>query len=201
MTIRKILNADGTATIFGRDGEPYYVPSYIQLIKEPEIGFKKSVRDQVEDAVEGALGDMTATMSAIRSEKFGFLKVMYSTGGSRLDAMLVDLEGKSVGWAEYARKEGRLEERLAAIHSSYQGKGVYIALLRLLKTEVSPIILSDQTLSVKNALQWLRHGAPSPEHKRIRLNPARPSRRRGPRPTRRDIERAVLSIYIREATR
>ncbi len=198
MSIKKRHNDDGSTTLSGRDGKEYRVPEGIYIISETDAEFKADTQRKVEDALHGALKVGDGVMSSIYIEGVDAFKVYWNRTG-QLNVWVLNSEGNPIGWAMFNRRAGRLEESRAVIHPKYRGMGIYPALLRLLKRKVSPIVLSDRLLTVANALQWMRHGTYDLAHRRIRLNPVR--RIRGNRPTKQALQRAVVALYTRDATR
>ena len=198
--MKKINNRDGSKTLIGRDGTKYLVPAGIIIVRNIESGFKSRVQGIVEDEMDKGYSDISLTMSAIGSERAGNYKVLYNKKGSQLHLMITTLKNVPMGWAIYNRREGRVEESMAAIDQKYRGLGIYPLLIRMIKTEINQVVLSDQSLTVANAIQWLKTGTYSQEHKRIRANPA-PRLLIQRRPTRQAIQRAVQALLIREATR
>jgi hypothetical protein len=136
------------------------------------------------------------TISALHVSKSGGFKVAYTTSKS-ISVVISTIQSRDIGWAVFDIRGEVLVEAMAVIAPDYRGLGVYTALLRLLKVEVGPVVLSDKKLSVANAIQWMRHGAYDPDSGRMRLNPRRERRT----PTRRHVEQAIFAIYTRDATK
>jgi GNAT superfamily N-acetyltransferase len=192
--MRKISKPDGSKVLVTADGTRYPVPPGIRIIPETEASFKLQVQAAVMQQVNAWCTEKGGCdLHVVSVPKVGSYKMWFTKKGHP-HVMLEGPDGP-MAWAFFARKRNSLIELAAAVHPKFQGKGVYGALLRHLKQYVAPVILSDQTLTTANALQWMRHGTYAPKHRRFKLNP------KGRRPTAAAFQAAIRALYTRDLTR
>lgn len=168
------------------EGKEYLVPAGISVTKEKYDYFVDDVREYVTKNAF-PFGSLHLFMvrdvayKAIITEKDDSVFVIMMTAGS-----------DHIGWAAFSRDKNTLVEHFAAVSPSFRRKGIYSGLIAYLKKRISPIILSDKSLSVSNALRWMKMGTYDSTYGRYRANP---------KPSKRDMRLAVLSLFTRAHTR
>lgn len=188
---KPIVRYEFDRTVIKHGGVLYEVPSAFKVIAD-EL-FQEKFTLSVEQQVMGQGPGIDYFHFFVGKKEYRAF-VFGRAGVVRVAAS--PMSEKLMCWARFREKDGALEEELAAVLPEYRRKGVYTALLRELKKKW-PVIYSDKTLSVSNALRWMRTGTYDATKGRFRLNPVNT---KSWKPSKTEIKKALLALGTRWAT-